>query len=228
MSAGIALTCQMISANRQEKAIMGGFGSGYGKRSKGTTNDMLALDVRRLQREGLLTPGQWLSRKWLCNGEEVGSIYIRTEADCIVLIYQSRTNDGNWQRKEYPVHLEWTDCNLGGQRVWFRCPAQGCKRRAAILFGGSVFACRHCHKLVYRCQREAHDYRTGRRADKIRGQLGWGAGILNGNGGKPKGMHWKTFWRLKAKHDAFAGKVMEGIIQRLGVSDHHATTPKKL
>ncbi|MBS1177027.1 MAG: uncharacterized protein H6R06_1439 [Proteobacteria bacterium] len=27
-------------------------------------------------------------------------------------------------------------------------------------------------------------------------------GILNGNGWKPKGMHWRTFERLQASHDA--------------------------
>jgi hypothetical protein len=35
------------------------------------------------------------------------------------------------------------------------------------------------------------------RADKLRKRLGWEAGILNGDGGKPKGMHWKTYQRLK-------------------------------
>ena len=29
-----------------------------------------------------------------------------------------------------------------------------------------------------------------RRADNIRKRLGWEAGILNENGGKPKGMRW--------------------------------------
>jgi hypothetical protein len=67
----------------------------------------------------------------------------------------------------------------------------------AILFGGSIYACRHCHKLVYQCQRETDDDRAARRADTIRRRLGWEAGILNGEGDKPKGMHWRTFERLK-------------------------------
>jgi hypothetical protein len=49
---------------------------------------------------------------------------------------------------EYPVRLEWTGCNLGGRRAWFLCPAQGYGRRVAILFRGSIFACRHCHKTA--------------------------------------------------------------------------------
>ena len=137
---------------------MGGWGSGRGQSGKDTTSDYRALDVRRLQRDGLLTPGRAFGWQWTRNGDEVASIQIRTEADHMILNYRSRSNGGEWQPMEYPVYLEWTPCHLGGRRAWFLCPAQGCGRRVAILFGGSVFACRHCHKLAYACQREAdHD-----------------------------------------------------------------------
>jgi len=142
---------------------------------------------------------------------------MRTEADRVILNYRSRINGGEWQSMEYPVYLEWTPCNLGGRRVWFRCPAQGCGRRVAILFGGSIFACRHCHKLAYECQRETYDDRAMRRADTIRRRLGWEAGIANPEGGKPKGMHWNTFERLKAQHDAFANASWAGMAERLGL-----------
>ncbi len=36
---------------------MGGFGSGRGQHGKDTTSDMRPLDIRKLQRDGLLTPG---------------------------------------------------------------------------------------------------------------------------------------------------------------------------
>jgi len=42
-----------------------------------------------------------------------------------------------------------------------------------------------------------------RRANKLRNKLGWEPGCLNGPGEKPKGMHWHTFERLTAQHDAF-------------------------
>ena len=89
----------------------------------------------------------------------------------------------------------------------------------AILFGGSIFACRHCHKLAYDCQRETDDDRAARRADTLRRRLGWEAGILNGDGGKPKGMHWRTFERLKARHDAYVGVSLAGMARRLGLMD---------
>lgn len=197
---------------------MGGIGSGRRYQGgKDTTNDMRPLDIRRLQRDGLLTPGRAFGWHWTVNGKEVADINIHTEADRVILNYRSRNNGGVWQPMEYPVYLEWTDCNLGGRRAWFLCPARGCGRRVAVLYGGSIFACRHCHKLVYECQRETDDDRAARRADTIRRRLGWEAGILNGEGWKPKGMHWRTFERLKARHDAFVNVSLDGMAKRFGI-----------
>ncbi len=196
---------------------MGGFGSGRGQGGKDTTSDMRSLDIRRLQRDGLLTSGRAFGWNWLRNGETVASIQIRTEVDRVILSYRSRSHGGEWQPMEYPVYLGWTPCHLGGRRAWFRCPGRGCGRRVAILFGGSVFACRHCHRLAYACQRETDIDRATRRADTIRRRLGWEPGILNGEGGKPKGMHWRTFARLRAEHNVYVNASLAGMAQRLGL-----------
>lgn len=196
---------------------MGGFGSGRGQDRKATTSDMRPLDVRKLDRDGLLTPGRAFGWQWTRNGEEVASIQMRTEADRVILNYRNRRHGGEWEPMEYPVYLEWTPCHLGGQRPWFLCPVRGCGRRVAILFGGSIFACRHCHKLAYECQRETDDDRAARRADTIRRRLGWEPGILNGNGCKPTGMHWRTFEQLKAAHDAHVNVSLAGMARRLGL-----------
>lgn len=197
---------------------MGGIGSGRRSHSgKYTTDDMRPLDIRRIHRDGLLTPGGAFGWQWTRNGEEVASIQMRTETNRLILKYRNRSYGGEWKSMEYPAYLEWTDCNLGGRRPWFLCPAQGCGRRVAVLFGGSIFACRHCHNLAYASQREAHDDRAMRRADTIRRRLGWRAGIANPEGGKPKGMHWRTFWRLKAEHDAFAATSWMGTARRIGL-----------
>jgi len=196
---------------------MGGFGSGRGQRGKDTTSDMRPLDIRKLQRDGLLTPGRAFGWHWTVNGEEVASIQMRTEVDRVILNYRSRSNGGEWQPMEYPVYLEWTGLHFGGRRAWFLCPARGCGRRVAILFGGSIFACRHCHNLAYQCQRETDDDRAMRRADTIRRRLGWGAGIANPEGDKPKGMHWRTYERLVAQHDADVESSLAGMAMRLGL-----------
>ena len=46
---------------------MGGWGSGRGQRGKDTTSDLRSLDVRRLQRDGLLTAGRTFSWRWTRN-----------------------------------------------------------------------------------------------------------------------------------------------------------------
>jgi hypothetical protein len=60
---------------------------------------------------------------------------------------------------------------------------------------------------------------AARRANTIRRRLRWQPGILNGMGGKPKGMHWKTFQRLTALHKAHASRALAGIAASLGLSE---------
>ena len=67
-------------------------------------------------------------------------------------------------------------------------------RRAAILYGASVFACRHCLRLAYESQREAPHYRALHKAQGIHERLG-GTGIIDDPVFKPKGMHWRTYSR---------------------------------
>ena len=197
---------------------MGGMGSGRRcQGGKATTSGCYQIDARKLQRAGVLTASGSFAWHWSRNGEAVASIRARVEEDRLTLIYSHKSRGDDWQAMEYPVRLEWTPCNFGGRRAWFVCPAQGCGRRVAVLFGGSIFACRHCHKLAYQCQRETDDDRAMRRADTIRRRLGWGAGIANPEGGKPKGMHWRTYQRLKAEHAIFANASWAGMAERLGL-----------
>ena len=64
---------------------------------------------------------------------------------------------------------------------------------------------------------EAGDDRATRRADKLRKRLGWEPGILNGNGLKPKGMHWRTFERLQGQHDAHVNLALAGMAAKFGL-----------
>jgi hypothetical protein len=54
-------------------------------------------------------------------------------------------------------------------------------------------------------------------ADRIRKRLGWESGILNGDGGKPKGMHWSTFNRLQAQHETNVNQSLAGLSARFGL-----------
>jgi len=165
--------------------------------SKNTTSYYRQLDIRYLRREGMLRPGGWANLTWSRADEVTGSIGIRAEFDRIVLRYRHRGYDEDRKDEEYPVFLDHTHCNYGGERTWFLCPARGCSRRVAVLYGGSIFACRHCYDLAYDSQREQPYSRALGRAQAIKVKLG---GHPAGDfPDKPKGMHWRTYDRLCRK-----------------------------
>ncbi|WP_135506345.1 hypothetical protein [Roseovarius aestuariivivens] len=176
---------------------MGGIGSGrhWHWDAKSTVADYRSIDVRRWAREGLLTPGRRFSWQWSIDDEKVASITVQAEHGQVRLIYRSRDHGDEWESHDYPVRLLSQQCHYGGHREWFACPARGCGRRVAKLYGGRIFACRHCYLLAYPSQREAGFQRAQRRADKIRERLGWEPGCDNW-GEKPKGMHWRTYHKL--------------------------------
>jgi hypothetical protein len=196
---------------------MGGLGSGNRWRhgAHETTEAYREIDVRSWHREGLLRPGRAFRWRWWRHEEVVASIAIKSEEGRVLLTYRHRSEGGDWHPASYPVYLEWTACHLGGVRPWFRCPAVGCSRRVAILYGGEIFACRHCCRLAYRSQRESHDDRALRRANGIRQRLGWLPGVIHGHGRKPKGMHWHTYYRMTALHDVLVDISLAGMEERL-------------
>ena len=192
---------------------MGGFGSGrhgVGPK-KHTTGEYIAIDVRRWNRRGLLEPGREFQTSWASLGKPAASIHVRTESNRVILTYRHRRGSAEWNDECYPIYLDWTACNLGGHRPWFLCPTTGCNRRVAILYGGEIFACRHCRQLVYPSQREPEFERAARRTDGIREKLGWELGVLNGEGSKPKGMHWSTYERLTAQHRDLEQTFLAGV-----------------
>ncbi|MEI7970730.1 MAG: hypothetical protein WCJ69_17265 [Betaproteobacteria bacterium] len=199
---------------------MGGMGSGNYLRlhAAETTEDYWRLDVRRWQREGLLSAGRVFRWQWNHDGVKVASINVRVGPDAVFVSYGQRADGEDWKVEQYPIQLEWTACHYGGRRAWFLCPSRGCGRRVAILYGGAVFACRHCHRLAYPSQREgAHD-RAARRAERIRERLGWHPGILTGSGCKPKWMRWRTFERLVAEHDWRVGDSLARVAKKFGLA----------
>lgn len=178
---------------------------------------MRSLDVRKLQREGSLKPGRRSRLSWTRCGEVAASIDLLAHEGAVTMNYQSRSALGEWESLEYSVWLEWTDCNFGGRRVWFLCPAKGCGRRVAILFGGRIYACRHCHRLAYESQQEDSGDRAMRAADNIRIRLGWGAGIANPTGERPRGMHWRTYYRLTLEYYRLATQSLDASARKLGI-----------
>ena len=194
---------------------MGGSGSGR-RGGRDLTAHYRRLDVRELHRAGVLVSGWRGGWNWYRNGQKRASVDIEVGEASIRLRYRA-TDRGEWKDYDYTVRLSRSSCHYGGERPWFLCPH--CGRRVAILYGGAVFACRTCYGLAYEVQREDETDRLARRADAIRDRLGWEAGILNPDGWKPKGMHWRTFWRLKAEHDRLKGGALGAWAKRLGMLD---------
>lgn len=63
---------------------------------------------------------------------------------------------------DYPILLEYSECNYGGYRPWFRCPgvvdAERCGRRARKLYlphrrWAEYYLCRECYDLGYTSSR---------------------------------------------------------------------------
>ena len=205
---------ELIESLKQNNLGLGGSCSGqrWDRRARDLTDLYLSLDVRQLRREGLLEPGRLFRWRWTGEGEMVAAVDVRIDAERVNLSYRTRGEDrDDWAAKEYAVTIERTPCHFGGSRPWLLCPVAGCGRRVAILYGGPIFACRHCHRLAYRCQRETVDERAARRADKIRGRLGWPPGLWNARGNKKKGMNWRTFGRLAMSHEAFAAAAFRAL-----------------
>ncbi len=197
---------------------MGGIGSGrlWHYASKDTTSSYRSLDIRQLERHDLLKVNNSFFWQWIHDGEAIASIQVTVQQNNVMVSYRVN-EDGECVDRNYPVYIERTSCHLGGKRSWFRCPARGCEKRAAILYGGSIFACRHCYRLAYQSQREMFSDRVSRKANKIRTKLHWGPGILNGEGIKPKGMHWKTYERLCVEHEVLVRLSLMDAVSRFGI-----------
>lgn len=206
---------------------MGGWGSGRWRQGKDTTAGVRALDIRRLQRDGLLTAGQSFTWEWSRNGKGISSIQVRVADDKITLTYRTKRNDGHWKEFDYPISLSWTECHLGGRRTWFHCPGQGCGRRVAILYCKTIFACRRCHGLAYASQHQTPDERALQQADKIRKRLGWPAGVATPPGRKPQGMHWKTYNKLIAEYHAYAEASLSEMASRVDLIEERLSQLSK-
>lgn len=169
---------------------MGGLGSGFQGTAKATTDDRLRLDIKALAKAGALEPGARATVQ-----ATRGSLATEALPGALVLVYRL-----NGAPRRDVIDLERAPCRFGGSRPWFLCP--WCGRRCAGLYASTGgFCCRQCATLNYPATREDPRYRHMRRADKLRARLGWGPGIANPRGGRPKGMHWRTYARLATEYN---------------------------
>ena len=176
---------------------MGGPGSIRYPRPPGkiTVDAALSLDVRALQRTGLMQAGSWFVAPW-ATGRAHPAVTVEVEESAVRLHLPSEVCGVSLEIRSHQVQLESTSCHFGGRRFWFTCPTLDCGRRAAILYFAKVaFACRRCCDLSYPSQRERAPDRALRRAQGLRMRLGGSANVLAPFPAKPPGMHWRTYSR---------------------------------
>ncbi len=202
---------------------MGGPGSGsYYRWSKRTTKEELKrIDIRYMKKAGLLIADHKGTLSWNCNGEPSGKIGYTMHRDEMILKYSFQEPNKGWVPVEQTIPISRTSCNYGGERAWLHCPL--CQSRVAILYMVyGVFQCRHCHNVPYSSQQEGYLDRMCRKARKIRKRL-YGDDYDNLFFAlseplflKPKGIHSKTFERLKQAENRAQSEIERIMVSRWG------------
>jgi hypothetical protein len=157
---------------------------GYGRR---TVEQTRSVDIRDLRKAAYVgeAPGNWLDErnKLFCAG-----------------IQPKHWNDAAITLNGQTVPVTWMPWHFGGLRPFFVCK---CGRKVLQLFAprGYSWRCRHCYNLSYATRQVGLRYRLIRKAQKVRERLGGDLGVANPFPAKPKGMHWRRYDRLRARHD---------------------------
>jgi hypothetical protein len=158
---------------------------GYGRRTVEQTRSVDIRDLRKAAYVGRAS-GNWLEarNKLFCAG-----IQPRHWNDAAI------TLDGQM------LPVTWAPWHFGGRRPFFVCR---CGRKVLQLFAPyrHSWRCRHCYDLSYATRQVSVRYRLILKAQKVRERLrGADLGIANPFPPKPKGMHWRRYDRLRARHD---------------------------
>lgn len=127
-------------------------------------------------------------------------------ADAVRLTYTVRPESDDAREYEYRVALDYTECNFGGVRPWFRCPQCGTRRGKLYLPPRRErFACRECYELGYQSSRSSGNdleraeqryrkaFATADKDGRHRHPESLASPIFPE---KPKGMHQETFDEL--------------------------------
>lgn len=177
-----------------------------------TADGLKTLNVNSVNRQGNLSARVRSSIPPISSEGEVEGIQSSAKGGHLTMEYDCWTASGDQKHVSEVIMLDWTKCNYGGVRPWFICPGAGCGRRVGKLYMvGMLFRCRHCHDLAYDCQRETRQDRIVRRVQKIRMQLGGTADTFSPFPWKPKGMHWKTYWRRREEGEELESLMWEAL-----------------
>ena len=134
---------------------------------KGKDHHCRRLDVRSMARARVLRSGVSGGWGWTdkTTGKVLASISYQCDGDSLGLDF---TVNGRPVSQRVP--LTSTQCHLGGERQWFRCPC--CQSRVALLYlRFDRFACRRCNLLAYQSQSEDECGRSWIKQSRIEARL---------------------------------------------------------
>jgi hypothetical protein len=189
-----------------------------------TVDEFHSIDIAWLRRRGTCYVGYFGSLRWTRHGQETGSIGYTVEREGLRLRYRTIPRLGGMPRDVNElVPIVTTPTNFGGVQHWFLCLS--CRRRCRIIYGGSLFRCRRCcgaryesqyrHPALTICDRR---WAIRRRLEERGSSSALGFGLDDGLPLRPKGMHWRTYRRLKQLDDRLAGRWwcgVNGFLERL-------------
>jgi hypothetical protein len=181
---------------------MGSYVMGRGQytrwNAKISTTNLHFLRLAEFKKHKCLAPGQWHEWYWSRDGKKTASVRFTVTDNAIRFIYAFRDGGDNQIDVDRTILLTLTPCNFGGFRKWFRC---GCARKVATMYiHGQEIACRHCFNAVYPSQREDAVDRKWRKICKLEDRLnkiGDDPIQMVDDRHRPKGMHRRTFARIK-------------------------------
>jgi hypothetical protein len=145
------------------------------------------IDVRGLRRMGLFS-GDWVSFRPLLRWPAIA--LVRAVRYAIQLDLRGHTIP---QR----IRVSWTRVHFGGERPWMHCPH--CEKRVARLYSGlGGYFCRGCvGNPIYASQALSAQARPHFQACKLRLRLGGEASLTAPVPKRPRGMHERTYSRMK-------------------------------
>jgi ribosomal protein S27E len=97
------------------------------------------------------------------------------------------------------IRLEVTAQAIGGARLWLVCP--DCeKRRTWLAILPDRVTCRVCGRLAYLSQGLSDQNRRSLSAERLYARINVRcSSVEREQGKKPRGQHWRTYWRLYEK-----------------------------
>ncbi len=158
-----------------------------------TLNSLYSFSISDLRKSGFFLSEKTARLTLFNNSSIIGFVLVKGSIDNKKLELMSLIVGEKCRKLD--VGLIESACNYGGVRYWFKCPLCNTKRSRLYLHNQDI-KCRNCVGIPYQSQNETKSDRLMRRARSARRKLGANNNLLHPLNGKPKGMHWKTYFQL--------------------------------